>query len=843
MPEPSELRGDVPSAIEFLRLWAPKGMWVLSAIDPDSKDIQTQTFRVEQELEARAWIDWWQGKRNIYFSVNQPNRVLGIKAKKEDMALVVALHVDVDPAEGSDFTSERAAILARLREFVPRPSVIVDSGGGMQGFWLFAEPLDARDHKRLELYNIKLEQDLGGDHCHNIDRVMRLPGTINIPTAKKTKKGRVRALASVVEADWNLRYALSDFTPAIAKPEIEEEPEIQPKRKGTPPDWCQRLIEHGHDPLNEHNYDGDRSKAVFAVACALVRCAWARDDIVAVLLDQSNGISEHVRAQKFSERYARRQVKRAVEAVAVGPVSASDGRVIVRILPGEIHKAVTEAEAALVATQPGLYCHGSRIVRVVWEKIRVSNNSEGHTLRFSEINHAYMLGLLSSIVRFERWDARAGCFSACDCPKLVSENYLSRDGLWRLPTILGVVTCPTLRPDGTVIEKTGYDERTGILFDARGAVYPAIPLEPTREQALEAIGLLDKLIDTFPFVSKVGRAVALSGILTSVIRRSLPVAPLHAFSSPEAGTGKSMLVDLASIIATGERAAVTSTGRDKFGDAEMEKRLTASMLAGDTVLAIDNLEHPLGGAFLCQLLTQHKVKLRPLGRSVNVEVPNTTMFFATGNNLVINGDATRRAMVAGLDAGVERPELREFHSHPLELARSDRGRYVAASLTVIRAFLAAGSPRQSVALGSYEEWTSMVRDPLIWLGYSDPVESMEETRRNDPRRSALTQIIAAWIETVGVDKRVMVRELISLAGKLDPGGEHGEDEGFAHPNLREAMLTVARGERGEINTNRFAEWLKRNHGRVHLDETSGASYRIVQDGAHSAVAFWRLEKV
>ena len=50
----------------------------------------------------------------------------------------------------------------------------------------------------------------------------------------------------------------------------------------------------------------------------------------------------------------------------------------------------------------------------------------------------------------------------------------------------------------------------------------------------------------------------------------MQVVPLHAFDAPEAGSGKSYLVDLASTIATGEIAPVIAAGRN---EEETEKRL------------------------------------------------------------------------------------------------------------------------------------------------------------------------------------------------------------------------------------------------------------------------------
>lgn len=60
--------------------------------------------------------------------------------------------------------------------------------GGLQGFWLMHNPVALNGPgsvEQFEAYNRQLETDLGGDHCHNIDRIMRLPGTINVPNAPK----------------------------------------------------------------------------------------------------------------------------------------------------------------------------------------------------------------------------------------------------------------------------------------------------------------------------------------------------------------------------------------------------------------------------------------------------------------------------------------------------------------------------------------------------------------------------------------------------------------------------------------------------------------------------------
>ncbi len=520
-------------------------------------------------------------------------------------------------------------------------------------------------------------------------------------------------------------------------------------------------------------------------------------------------------------------------------------RPIVRIVAGELSRMVDEAEAALVATQGELYRQVNRIVRPVWDKVSTSAGNATQ-LRISEVQPAHLHERFSEVAYFEKCSKKKDGgweISRTDCPNRVVDAYLARDGSWRLRPLLGVVTAPTLRPDGTILETPGYDVSSALLFNPCGVEFPEVPANPTKEDARRALKVLKEPIKDVPFVTEHDMAVALSGIITAVIRRALPVAPIHAFTSPTAGTGKSLLVDVASMIATGERAAVTSMGRDKYGDAELEKRLVSSYLAGDPVIAIDNIEGPLGGEFLCQISSQHFVKLRALGKSINVMVPNTSALYATGNNLTIVGDLTRRVLLADIDAKVERPELREFTFDPIEYSKAHRAELVMAALTVVRAWLVSGETARDKPLGGYREWSALVRDPLIWLGVADPVDTMEKTRLNDPRLDKLRTVIGAWRVTFA-EREVTVREMTEAFGRVLPPTELDPDVGRAHANadLRAALLSVADNGRGEVQAEKLSWWLRKNEGRpVRLAEGE-PSYRIVKgDGAKRDR--WKVEDV
>ena len=97
---------------------------------------------------------------------------------------------------------------------------------------------------------------------------------------------------------------------------------------------------------------------------------------------------------------------------------------------------------------------------------------------------------------------------------------------------------------------------------------------------------------------------------------------------------------------------------------------------------------------------------------------------------------TRRGLIANLDAKVERPELRKFSFDPIERALSNRGAYVAAAITIARAYIASSKPKVCNPLGSYGEWSDAVRSPLVWLGCEDPDRCKAWTERTRKIRCA-----------------------------------------------------------------------------------------------------------
>ncbi|MHC2708386.1 hypothetical protein ACVIWV_007679 [Bradyrhizobium diazoefficiens] len=336
---------DNDAAIAFLNAFEPEGPWVLTAIPPHRKGIQTRTFGPDCMDQLKQWLVTRNGNANLYFHVNRPLRNLDKKAEREDIKEVRWLHVDVDPRVNEPVEDEQRRILSlmtdRLPAGIPKPTVILFSGGGYQAFWRLEGPIVLDGKLELAetaaLYNVAMEHIFQGDNCHNIDRIMRLPGTVNIPDERKRLKGRRPALARVVTFDTSRVYPLSAFTPAAPTRSDQSAALGRPGQSNNSvkiggnvrriiesseldewgvPDRVKIIIGQGKHPDEPKSDDNSRSAWLFDAVCNLVRQRVPDEVIFSLLTDPHWAISESVLEKgNAAEKYAIRQIERAKEEV------------------------------------------------------------------------------------------------------------------------------------------------------------------------------------------------------------------------------------------------------------------------------------------------------------------------------------------------------------------------------------------------------------------------------------------------------------------------------------------------------------------------------------------------
>lgn len=511
---------------------------------------------------------------------------------------------------------------------------------------------------------------------------------------------------------------------------------------------------------------------------------------------------------------------RIVELVQGAKARAGDNLPVIDLEAGKLPEITRAATTAVQATCSEIFDRGGQLVRTV----RIAEPEAGDGIKrpvgalvLKPVDVDWLRLRLAEAATWRKFDGRAKEWRVTNPPLEHARIILATpdEGDW--PVLRAIARHPVLMPDGRRIERPGHDAASGLLIDVTGD-WPPLPEKPSRDDAVAARARLEHLLRHFPFVSDTDRAVALSMLLTAIARPVLPTAPAHAVDAPTPGTGKTLLIDGAALIATGARAAVMDWGKDA---AEADKRLDGMLLAGDSIIAIDNIDSPVEGATLCQTLTQTTRRIRPLGASAMATVPCTALITLNGNNLLLRGDVVRRVLVCRLDAGCERPELRAIPQDLIAEVQDRRGELVRDLQTIVAAYLRAGSPKVDMPpLGSFSEWCAMVRAPLIWSGADDPAQVMERARDDDPTRQALHAVLAAWQEAFG-DDPTTAAEAVNRAD--------------TNPDLAEALAMVA-SRRGRVEVTALGYWLRKHRDTRAGRFTLGRS----ADGAHGGVVRWQV---
>ena len=324
------------------------------------------------------------------------------------------------------------------------------------------------------------------------------------------------------------------------------------------------------------------------------------------------------------------------------------------------------AENRMLAGGAPLYQTGGRLVYPV-RSTEASSDDEGvrrpsGALTVQDVKPPRMELFMIEHAPFVK-PARGGGYTPRPATEKLAKLYLNAPDLWRLPTLHGIIETPTLRTDGTLLDVPGYRFRSGLLLDMGDLKLPSISAAPSRAEAQTALVLLKEPFSDFPFVAdgpnghSASRSVMLSTVLTGLVRRTLPSAPMHGVSAPTPGTGKSLAVQVAAIIVMGRPVTAMSQGASEEED---QKRLFTILMQGDQMASIDNVTRPIGGDALCTILTEPTWQNRVLGKSRNVSVNTNVLLTATGNNLSFAGDMTRRAVLCRMDARMENPEGRSF---------------------------------------------------------------------------------------------------------------------------------------------------------------------------------------
>lgn len=533
---------------------------------------------------------------------------------------------------------------------------------------------------------------------------------------------------------------------------------------------------------------------------------------------------------------------------------ARDKRPVIKIFGGSLASNVSDAIRSLANQIPPVVLQrGPQLVRVA--HLPEMTNVQGCTLPKGS---AVIVGLtppdmavhLCAAAKWERSVEKDKeiVWVATDPTPKVGQGVLSAQGNWHgLPVLKAINETPILRPDGSLHDQVGYDPMTGLYYEG-SCPGLSVSASPDKAEAIDAMNYIRSVFSEFPFVhADLGWSVTLGYMLTLMQRGQLPIAPLTAVSATSPGTGKGLLLEVCNLIVRGRDAAIMPPVSGNGSEEEIRKRITALLIQGATAVNLDNWSSAIGGDSFNALLTASEWSDRVLGRSEALKLPNRVTWAATGNNISVKGDMTRRTLLIQLDAAVERPEQRSFKVANLtQHVLACRKELLSALFTILRAYALAGRPEDhGPVLGRFEDWSRAVCAPIRWLGLPDPVSSQESLRKDDPEVGRLERLLESWYSLFG-DAEMTVSRLVkewesdftdeTIVSKSARASQLQDEAAF-----KEALADFAGEERlGKvaINSKGLGWKLKHFNGRV------VAGLRLSRlEGERIKVPTYRVEKV
>jgi hypothetical protein len=426
--------------------------------------------------------------------------------------------------------------------------------------------------------------------------------------------------------------------------------------------------------------------------------------------------------------------------IVVIPVDFNNpAELLSEILPHLEEAGVYQREGGLCRIRSG---------EVILDDTRV-NLSGAHIDPHDAASLGLAVGSAVSLYR-ERIDDRGNLRSESCAPSAELMKQLLRMPEYpHIRYLAGVTSAPIFRPDGSICGTPGYDRRTGWFYDGEPI---NVPLNPTDEDAALASSKLLGLVSEFEWNAE-HRAAWLGYLLTLLARPGIVGnVPAFVFTATTPGAGKSLLVNIANIIAYGVHpAGYQPSSSQKDSNDEWRKAFFSFARAGSPSLVVSNYPsgEAVGNSILDMVLTERRIVDRVLRESRTEGAAWVAVVAITGNNLQTMADFSFRSIWSVLEPTTAAPRMRcgfaiaDLAAHVTE----NRREYLIHALTILRWHAARGFPASGGKhYGSFERWAQVIRDPILSLESVDICRNIEAAEIGDAEQDELSNLLAGLAE-------------------------------------------------------------------------------------------------
>jgi len=281
---------------------------------------QTQRYFNLPKDAAKIAYDFCEAEMDVYFGVNPR---IGKAGSKINIHWLTAFHAEIDYGKDghkkpSEYDTYDEALMA-INNFEIKPTYITHSGGGFHCYFVLSEPVNVSEIgiEPLENVNRNLLAALGGDPgTHNINRILRVPGTFNLKLPDNPRE-------VTVIVDDGPKYDLAVFTPMMnfeKKKKTIDKSKVQKQdiNKEQNQNWDNKIsslavtdkIKYLIIGGKDENYIS-RSEADQAVITALVNKGVSELDIKTIF--ENYRIGEKYREHSSPDEYLKHNIEKAKE--------------------------------------------------------------------------------------------------------------------------------------------------------------------------------------------------------------------------------------------------------------------------------------------------------------------------------------------------------------------------------------------------------------------------------------------------------------------------------------------------------------------------------------------------
>jgi hypothetical protein len=814
--------------------------------------------------------------------------------KAEQAVLIPGVWADLDIKPGKDDKPQNSEELSAIMAVLPEPTILIDSGlGNLQPYWLFPEMNGQPDAcekllKRWHTYlNAQASHALGRtikvDSVFDLARVLRIPGTWRWPKTADEHKAPVKLLKH-----GGPRYTPKELWAMSDVPEMPGEDRKTARARGertrtstpvkTPigvsdegvtevaPDikhpriaaWVRAVVKDVVKVYSEIRVTG-MNTGLNTAAITLGGLAGYgytdRDEIYELLIEASieNGLLD---ADGNDGHNSRQQVDATFES---GWNSGLEKPYDLPEWMGELKEQVTVNNPAIAAEWlrtelgqgelSGIFIKDTVLVHTprIGEDGYVEPSPKEKAAR---INHgpAQVQTVDSEkvkamvVVRYDVGkeavdkDTNQPVWVPAFFPREAAQDAVNAAllgiGCPNVQILQGVTHTPLVRRSGSILDAPGYDMDTGLLYlPDRGLSVPEVPQTPTMADVRRAVALILKPVSEFPFVTENHRANWLGLMFTPLMRELLaPPYQMGIITAPNPGSGKGYLAGLIGIV-----HGMVMRGEMPREKAEMKKTIISSLISTTApVVLFDNVRGEIYSSELEALLTAGTITDRLLGYSKDVTVTNDRLWMVTGNNAKIGGDLARRVLEVKIDPKCSDPKSRTFAIPDLMgWMEENRGEYLAAMLTVIRAWINAGKPVEVFRSDSFAQWAGALRGMLHWAKFPGTfgeveTEGLETVSEDDREWAVFLEALADCFGDSKFEAKAVV-EALTAGGETWAKGQDIKIPVDALPGDLAEKWTASYTSRIGF-TKSLGKWLGNRDGRFVM----GLCIRKSQAGKHAA---------